>query len=293
MYRSCIYLALIQHDEIRNEVRSQGGLPLLIRCATENKFNVLTIQQRALEILLLMTFDDSSLKFLEQNKTLKDYLRTIGKSNIPKEREDLMRATQGLLWKLEKEEPSTTEKTSTSTAATDFDERDIMISYSHEDKNLCHQICQYLKNDRFSVWIDTEQMCTETTEQMAKAIIQSKFILFCMSETYQASGYCKLEAHYAFKHKRFIIPLIVAEKYKPSGWLDFLIGGKKYIDFTKSSFDAAYYDLKSAIQQYRDAGLNKNNIKSKEQSSKTEPNTRAIDKSQMKKVDMTSANTHT
>ena len=55
---SCV--GLVQHDQIKEELRKEGILPQLIRCATEIKFDPLKEQQPALEILLALTFNDQA-----------------------------------------------------------------------------------------------------------------------------------------------------------------------------------------------------------------------------------------
>jgi len=239
-----------------------------------------------------MTFDENSLKYLEQDTALKNHLQSIHKSKSTKGSEEISRVVEGLLWKLQKEQQTPIQQLSTSTPAHNSYKYDIMISYSHSDKSICHAIYKRLEKDNFKVWIDKNEMCTETTDQMAKAIVESEFVLLCMSESYQESVYCRLEAHYALKQQRHMIPLIVAEKYKPKDWLDFIMGGKNYIDFVKLKFEPAYELIQKAIKEYRDSSSLQTNTKVKEQSCKIESSARPIDKTQTRKADITSTTSH-
>lgn len=127
---------------------------------------------------------------------------------------------------------------------------DIMISYSHKDKELCHQIYKRLTDSQFRVWIDLENMYGPIVARMAEAIENSQFVLLCMSDAYKSSAYCQLEAEYAFKFGSILIPLVVKKDFKQTGWLGMLCGLRLHIDFTKTSFEEAYVKLINEIQKY-------------------------------------------
>jgi hypothetical protein len=128
---------------------------------------------------------------------------------------------------------------------------DIMISYSHKDKELCHRLYYRLLEDKFRVWIDLENMYGPIVERMAEAIENSEFVLLCMSNAYKSSSYCQLEAEYAFKFQTCLIPLVVKKDFTQTGWLGMLCGLRLHIDFTKTTFDIAYENLCIEIQRYR------------------------------------------
>jgi hypothetical protein len=126
---------------------------------------------------------------------------------------------------------------------------DLMINYSHQDKEICHKIYHKLIDDGFKVWIDLENMYRSTISRMAEAIQNSEFIIICMSHRYQTSPYCQTEGEYTYKLQRSFIPLIVEKDYKPNGWLGALIGLRMYIDFNKFHFDVAYQNLITEIKR--------------------------------------------
>ena len=159
--------------------------------------------------------------------------------------EQMKKTVQGILWNLEichiKNRPPT--------EINNGQEFDIMISYSHKDKVLCHQIYEELIKSGYRVWIDFNQMHGNVMEAMAQAIEQSKTVIICMSEHYRTSNYCRAEAQYAFQQQRKIVPVLLQKHYKPDGWLLFLLGRLLYIDFNKYEFDRAmsmlYKELKA------------------------------------------------
>jgi hypothetical protein len=65
-----------------------------------------------------------------------------------------------------------------------------------------------------------------------------------------------LEAKYSFKNDKQLIPMVMQANYKADGWLGIIIGSTVYIDFTKSSFYAAFSRLVREIETIRiDLGI--------------------------------------
>ena len=128
---------------------------------------------------------------------------------------------------------------------------DLMISYSHKDKEFAHQLYHRLVESNYRVWIDLDNMYGPIVERMAEAIENSEFVLLCMSNAYKSSTYCQLEAEYAFKFQTFFIPLVVKNNFTQTGWLGMLCGLRLHINFVKASFDDAYQNLCTEIQRYR------------------------------------------
>ena len=236
-------LVLIQHDQIKEELTKQDVLPLLLRCATESKFDPIRVRLAALEILLALTFNADAARQLKENVAFITHLKSLISSSSEQR---LQRVAESLLWKLEKEatamaqsEPMATKK------------YHIMLSYSHSDRELCYRIHDCLVRDQFRVWIDRDQMHGQTMVAMANAIENSEFVFICMSETYKQSAYCQSEAHYAFERRCHLLPMIMKGNYRPDGWLGILASGKIYVDFPKLGFEVAYEKVKNEIARYR------------------------------------------
>jgi hypothetical protein len=147
-----LFLVLTQHDEIRNELIIQKGDSLFLRCALEKKFNSLKAKPPALEILLAMASDNECFASLKANV---DFMKYIETSSLPSQQsaqvstasseESLQRISSTLLWKL-RELDLSAEQINGNQASTDSptarpDKKyDVMLSYSHRDKELCHRI---------------------------------------------------------------------------------------------------------------------------------------------------------
>ncbi|CAF3768334.1 unnamed protein product [Rotaria sordida] len=234
---------LLQHDQIRDEIHIQNGVSLFIYCATMTKYDTL-IRQRALENLLIMSFNEKVHLDLKENTTFMTYIKSISEDSTES---DLQRAAQSLLWMLTKDETSK-ESIDNKTPKMTYD---IMISYSHKDKDLCFQLYDRLQKDNFRVWIDRDQMHGTPLESMSNAIENSEFVFLCMSDAYKQSGYCKMEAYYALERQCCIIPLVMKSQYKPDGWLGIVVTGRMRIDFPKYGFEDAYNKLMIEIDRHR------------------------------------------
>ncbi|CAF1361216.1 unnamed protein product [Rotaria sordida] len=254
---------LTQHDQIREELIKQEGHSLFLRCALEDQFNPLKAKLPALEILLALVFNKEFATILKNNDTFMNHIRTLTSSL----QQDLQLIATALIWKLEKE-PETIIKTvqqqqqqqqpsSISSLMIDKKQYDIMISYSHNDKELCHRILSSLEKDQLCVWIDSRLMHGATFDAMAKAIENAEFVLVCMSDAYKQSPFCEMEASYAVKRRCHIIPLVMTTSYKADGWLGVLTSALIYIDFPKLGFDKAYQELKKQIGLFR---MNNSNL---------------------------------
>ncbi|CAF2636715.1 unnamed protein product [Rotaria sp. Silwood2] len=240
---------LVQHDQIKEELTKQGVLPLLLRCVTESKFDPIKVRLSSLEILLALTFNDDAAGQLKDNSQFISNLKMLVTSSTNRH---LQRVAGNLLWKLEKEETTIAKSHETSTISDiTLEKYDIMLSYSHSDKDLCYRIHDCLVKDNFRVWIDRDQMHGQTMVAMATAIENSDFVFLCMSEAYKQSAYCQSEAHYAFERQCYLVPLVMKSGYRPDGWLGIIASGKIYIDFPKLGFDVAYEKLKNEIIRYR------------------------------------------
>jgi hypothetical protein len=224
----------------------------------KTKFDPIKVQKPALEILLALSFTNDASSYLKENQKFMTYIRNLS-SNTDIEKSSLQRAAEALLWKLEKETEAVAKPTNSNSY-----QYDIMISYSHTDKRLCHQIYEQLIKDGFRVWIDREDMHGATMIAMANAIENSNVILICMSDAYKQSVYCQSEAHYAFERQRRLVPLIMEPRYKPDGWLGFIVSGKIYIHFLKVEFNVAYEMLKTEISQHLQKNTNQLTINTKE-----------------------------
>lgn len=111
----------------------------------------------------------------------------------------------------------------------------IMISYSRENKEICMELNKILISKGYKTWIDVGDSKSENLlDMMADAVENASIVLLCYSNSYKMSSNCRLEAEYARKLGKNLIPIKVESKYNPDGWLGILLGEKKYIDFSSA-----------------------------------------------------------
>jgi hypothetical protein len=253
-----LFRDFVQHDQVKNELIQQKALPLLLRCVEETRFDPIKGQQTTLKILLALSFSNDVCSVLKQNQNFINHIRVLA-SNTNSDRPSLQRAAEMLLWKLEKEEEAIAKPTIVNTY-----KYDIMISYSHKNRQICFQIHEQLTKDGFRVWIDKDCLRGSTMIGIANAIENSESVLICMSSMYKQSVYCQSEAHYAFERECRLIPIIIESNYKPDGWLGIIVSGKIYVNFIKDDFTFAYEKLKSEINQQRHQQLSHSSIKTED-----------------------------
>jgi hypothetical protein len=247
-------LGLIQHDQVKVEVLQQNIIPLMVRCVTEKQsFHSTRVQQYAIEILLALSFNADASTILEKDPVLIQCLVTLKSSK----RELIRRAASHLTWQLEKMHSDPRTNPSDAVIKSKFD---VMISYSHTDKKLCFEICDFLERDGYHVWLDRDRMHGDAIVAMADAIENSELIIVCMSTGYKSSPYCQSEASYAFQRQCKLVTLVMKPKYKPDGWLGFITSGKIYVDFTKHDFQVACSLLKREIENKRETVAKRTNV---------------------------------
>ena len=135
----------------------------------------------------------------------------------------------------------------------DCNGKHIMISYNHASKETCLKIKQELESKGYRVWIDVEQMYGSSLESMANAIEDCSVFLMCVSEKYFQSPNCRLEAEYAIRLRKPIVPLIMDEGYSPLGWLGIIMGDKIYYKFAppepERKFEESFPSLMNDISR--------------------------------------------
>ncbi|CAF1438264.1 unnamed protein product [Adineta ricciae] len=186
-----------------------------------------------------------SISFLHYSKEefLKNklFIRTIKKINEdldendiiqqykPKSMENIQQAIQGILHNLDFQQESI-HSTQNRTG-----QKWIMISYCHENIDLCNEISKYLKNSikDLNIWIDQTHTngSVDLWESIAQGIEQSTAVLCFLSEEYFQSKSCRQEFVYANDSlKKPIVPILI-KSFQPKGWLGIRMTGLKYIRF--------------------------------------------------------------
>ncbi|CAH8515110.1 unnamed protein product [Schistosoma margrebowiei] len=130
----------------------------------------------------------------------------------------------------------------------------IMISYSHNDDKIALKIKESLENEEIKIWIDKDHMVQDVKilDAMANAVQNAAIVLILFSKSYQQSANTRAEAEYTRKLTKPTIFLRVESKFVPSGWLGFMIGESRYIDFSgKYPYEEKFEELCTTIKNGR------------------------------------------
>ncbi|CAF3955055.1 unnamed protein product [Rotaria sp. Silwood2] len=229
--------------------------------ASENDLDQLSLTA-LFNILWSISFHDEYIEELKSNSKLLITIKSLANDHgeawvdqyVSKHMSSVSKAASGILWNLDENNPARTVRTITVPETKKELPSDInitnrmrvMVSYSHADKEFCHQFVDALqKDDRLQIWIDFAYCHTEDFwEEIGQAIEQSNVVLFLMSKDYQDSKSCRQEVMYA-KHslKKRFIPIYIKKDFVATGWLGVRIVGPQYIRFEKKSFNDTIKEL--------------------------------------------------
>ncbi|CAF1446909.1 unnamed protein product [Adineta steineri] len=177
--------------------------------------------------LFFLTFNDKIHQLLITSYD--NFIRYLKTVLVHSTEQGVQAAAKGVFWKLENELIITEQLLDKNENTINNEEKyDIMISYSHSNKDLCLQIYESLIKLNYRVWLDFENMYGSTLQSMATAIELSDMVVICMSNPYKQSAYCRSEAEYAYTRQRHIIPLVIEKKYRSDGWLGIICASKMH-----------------------------------------------------------------
>jgi hypothetical protein len=148
-----------------------------------------------------LSFDENVRKVYSEHKQLNQILTNIAQTSS---RDELRRAASGCLCTL-----MGGPKPAAKTSSVGPGNKNVMISYNHDVKQLSKQIKDHLAADGFDVWskreesfeklismifylVDLERMHGNLLDAMSDAIENSSVFLMCLTENYKDSPSCRL-----------------------------------------------------------------------------------------------------
>ena len=80
----------------------------------------------------------------------------------------------------------------------------------------------------FKGWMDVDNMSVDIYDSMAAGVQGAGVVVCFMSQQYQDSENCKLELKFAQQSGMAIVPCMMQDNWKASGWLGIICAGKKW-----------------------------------------------------------------
>ncbi|XP_078366964.1 uncharacterized protein LOC144650989 isoform X1 [Oculina patagonica] len=214
------------NDNNKKTIVKCGAIPVLVKLLQNAKYDVEKIN--ACNLLWTLAFDEENRKQIKNDESAIPELKKLATS----ENSEIKRAAAGALWECEGKEKHAQEKQqSVKQEATDT--KHVMISYQWDVQKLVIQLKNKLQADGYKVWMDIDEMGGSTLESMARAVENASVVLVCVSQKYKESPNCRSEAEYTYQLHKDVIPLMMDSKYRPDGWLGFIVGSKFWIDFSE------------------------------------------------------------
>ena len=99
-----------------------------------------------------------------------------------------------------------------------------MISYCGDVRNRHEsiEVKDILESKEYRVYVDVSHNHGKRYDDMTDAVDNSSIVILCINEEYVRNDYCKLEAAYALKQNKQIIPIIIDQNSRLiNEWLDF------------------------------------------------------------------------
>ncbi|XP_077993207.1 uncharacterized protein LOC144447176 [Glandiceps talaboti] len=239
--------SLTNNDKNKPKIVEAGVLPLLVKLIKEGDEKE---QYYSTKTIWNLAFDKSNRDKIKESSDVIETLQQL-KSH---ESQRVQKAASGALWVIEDQQQGrdNAEKHGEDGEIAETCPH-VMISYQWDVQNVMIKVKERLEANGYRVWMDLEQMGGSTLQAMAEAVENSAVILMCLSQKYKDSPNCRVEAEYAFQLRRDVVPLMVEDRYKPSGWLGAIVGTKFYVNFAKKT-TAFGTCMKQLVRELGDRG---------------------------------------
>ncbi|XP_071946260.1 uncharacterized protein [Antedon mediterranea] len=157
---------------------------------------------------------------------------------------------------LEEKETDTTETDTKGVASqASMEPKDIMISYSHQDKDKMRLLKDALEAEGITVWVDEVglQAGVEFLNKIGQAIVDAKLFLSLLSCKSVSSKYCRDELALAYVSSKPIFPCTIESRDKVTKGMDFgmklQLAPLKWFNFTNDKpFDSVSKELANEVK---------------------------------------------
>ena len=132
-----------------------------------------------------------------------------------------------------------------------MDDIDVFISYSRQDWNIVEKICNLLKDNNISYWLDQEKIHdgSRFLAEISTAIRKCKITLFVSSNDSNQSIFTAKEVAFAFNSGKYIIPYKI-DNSKFSENLELILSDLNFVEAVPFNIEKAQKlvsDIKSLL----------------------------------------------
>lgn len=118
----------------------------------------------------------------------------------------------------------------------------VMLSYNWGVKSTVLLVNTLLKSRGIATWVDEHDMGSNIADSMAGAVENASAVVCFLTQAYKMSGNCRRECEYADSLGVPIV-FVMAEEFKPSGWLALVMGRALYISMFSEAQVAQHIDV--------------------------------------------------
>jgi hypothetical protein len=197
----------------------------------------------ALKLVAQLSFDSEiSLEIVKKHNDLIENVQDFLNDASNDDQNEVTILCENILWSLNQVHNFDDE--------TPCEAKHIFISFSWNLKVHCIKLQNDLKKSGYSVYMNTNG--NYLLDETKKAIEDASCVLICVCEKYRLDENCQLEAIYANKLNKILIPLVMQEGYEnldASCWISMLTGSKKMINFVNIGFGESMKLLKKELER--------------------------------------------
>jgi hypothetical protein len=108
--------------------------------------------------------------------------------------------------------------------------RHVMLSYQWDSQKTVLSVRDALASRQVPTWMDVDGgMQSDVYDSMAEGVQNAAGVVAFMTQRYQDSNNCKLEAKFACEQQVQIIPVMMQADWRASGWLGILTAGALWV----------------------------------------------------------------
>ncbi len=241
----CLY-KLSLNEKLKSEIYVKHDIKHCLKSFL-SKGNVVEIYF-TLKLLVQLSFSPVAVSDLVQDAELMITIKRLSSKQIDTiERESDREISEDIKTLLEQLKWNLNENSSSNNSSVkDLQSKHILISCDTANTDMCVKVKEKLQSLGHKVMMPNSNL-----EEMARLVENASVFIMIITEKYRQSISCQIEAKYAFKLNKKIIPLIMSNNEHIKGWIGLIVAEKTQINFSKVDFDECMSKLNIELESFR------------------------------------------